>query len=95
MPLHVKTLAALVLGFAVALAAATPISAATAKKKYKHARRTAVVASKASAQYRGTDKFRPGPLYYNGGEYLGDDPDPNIRFQLWRDVSGRFGGDGN
>ena len=93
MPLHVKKLAALVLGFAVALAAATPISAATAKKKYKHAKRTAVGASK--AQYRGTDKFRPGPLYYNGGEYLGDDPDPNIRFQLWRDVSGRFGGDGN
>jgi len=25
--------------------------------------------------------------------YLGDDPDPNIRFQLWRDISGRFGGE--
>ena len=24
---------------------------------------------------------------------LGDDPDPNIRFQIWRDVSGRLGGD--
>jgi hypothetical protein len=33
-----------------------------------------------------------GPLYF-GGVYLGDDPDPNIRFQLMRDISGRFGGD--
>jgi hypothetical protein len=93
MSLHLKKLAALVLGFAVALAAAAPASAATTKKKFKHAKRTVVTSSKVSAQYRGTDKFRPGPLYYNGGEYLGDDPDPNIRFQLWRDLGARFGGE--
>jgi hypothetical protein len=33
-----------------------------------------------------------GPLYF-GGVYLGDDPDPNIRFQIMRDISGRFGGE--
>lgn len=37
---------------------------------------------------------RPGPLYFSG-VYLGDDPDPNIRFQILRDINGRFGGDSN
>ncbi len=31
-----------------------------------------------------------GPLYY-GGDYLGTDPDPNIRSQILRD-HGRYGG---
>jgi hypothetical protein len=31
-----------------------------------------------------------GPLY-NGQDYLGDDPDPNIRSQILRDM-GRYGG---
>ena len=33
-------------------------------------------------------------LYFSG-VYLGDDPDPNIRFQILRDITGRFGGDSN
>ncbi|MFZ1209165.1 MAG: hypothetical protein WAN94_13650 [Pseudolabrys sp.] len=37
---------------------------------------------------------RPGPLYFSG-VYFGDDPDPNIRFQILRDITGRFGGDSN
>ena len=32
-----------------------------------------------------------GPLY-NGQDYLGDDPDPNIRAYLLRDLNGRYGG---
>jgi hypothetical protein len=88
-----KKLVALILGLAVALAVAASASAATTKKKYKHAKRIAAASTKATVQYRGTDKFRSGPLYYNGGEYLGDDPDPNIRFQLWRDLGARFGGE--
>jgi len=32
-----------------------------------------------------------GPLY-NGQDYLGNDPDPNIRSYLLRDLSGRYGG---
>jgi hypothetical protein len=42
--------------------------------------------------HRGTNLVRPGPLYF-GDVYLGDDPDPNIRFQLLRDISGRLGGE--
>ncbi len=33
---------------------------------------------------------RPVPLY-NGQDYIGDDPDPNIRSYLIRDMS-RYGG---
>ena len=43
-------------------------------------------------QHRGTNLVPAGPLYFSG-TYLGDDPDPNIRFQLLRDISGRFGGE--
>jgi hypothetical protein len=32
-----------------------------------------------------------GPLY-NGQDYLGTDPDPNIRSQILRDMGGRYGG---
>jgi hypothetical protein len=42
--------------------------------------------------YWGTRLVPAGPLYH-GPEYLGDDPDPNIRFELMRDLSGRYGGD--
>ena len=42
----------------------------------------------------GHDPGSSGPLYFSGA-YLGDDPDPNIRFQILRDISGRFGGDSN
>ena len=32
-----------------------------------------------------------GPLYF-GQDYLGDDPDPNIRSQILRDLGSRYGG---
>ena len=32
-----------------------------------------------------------GPLY-NGADYLGNDPDPNIRSYLLRDLGSRYGG---
>ena len=78
------------LGIAVAIAA-TPAAAETAKKKHKRVKHGA--ASVGQPLYRGTEKFPKGPLYYNGGEYLGDDPDPNIRFQIWRDLGAHFGGE--
>src|SRR6185295_1168689 len=82
--LTAKFLAAVI---ALATAIAPALASETVKKKrVKHK----TVAAERSAQYRGTDKFPAGPLYYNGGEYLGDDPDPNIRFQLWRDLGARF-----
>jgi len=44
-----------------------------------------------SIPYRGTEKFRAGPLY-NGADYLGDDPDPFIRSQIYRDMGQRYPG---
>ncbi len=73
---------------------ATPANAA---KRHTHTRHQAPVAAHPRATqgtyHWGLDKFPAGPLYYNGGEYLGDDPDPNIRFQLWRDLGAHFGGE--
>jgi hypothetical protein len=43
---------------------------------------------------RGASQIQCGPLYYNG-DYFGDDPDPFIRSQIMRDVSGHYGGGEN
>jgi len=76
----------------LALAFAFASHAENAKpRKHKKVAATSTTVRSAS-QHWGTDKFPAGPLYYSG-VYLGDDPDPNIRFQIWRDISGRFGGD--
>ena len=80
-------LLALVLVSAFALA--SPADAKTRKHK-----KTTVSSQTYGPQYRGTNLVRPGPLYFSG-VYLGDDPDPNIRFQIMRDITGRFGGDSN
>ena len=81
-------------GFAAGLAAAfmlaSPADAAKSRKNKKIAAESAT--TYAAAQHRGTNLVPAGPLYFSG-TYLGDDPDPNIRFQLLRDISGRFGGD--
>ena len=81
---------------AVALAAMPAADAAVpVKHKHvaKHKRTTTVhVAQRAAPAVRGTDRFPAGPLYFNGGVYMGDDPDPFIRDMISRDVSGRFGG---
>jgi hypothetical protein len=69
--------------------AAAPAVAEDAVKKKRVKHKTAV--TERTTQARGTGTFRAGPLNYNGGEYLGDDPDPNIRFQIWRDLGAHFG----
>jgi hypothetical protein len=74
---------------AVMLAAAAPADAAKARKSKKH---VAHPVARVQPIHRGTQLFPPGPLYFSG-VYLGDDPDPNIRFQPWRDISGRLGGE--
>ena len=82
------------LGVDVVLESTGRFTSADAAKKHKHAKHKATAVARsttAQGQYRGTDKFSAGPLYYNGGEYLGDDPDPNIRFQIWRDLGAHFG----
>lgn len=59
--------------------------------KHKPAARAAA-AQPAARACPGEAQFRCGPLDFSG-TYLGDDPDPNIRFQIWRDLGARFGGE--
>jgi len=80
-----------VIGFALVLTTATSADAGKARKHKKHAAAHAAKVT-ANSRYWGTDKFPAGPVY-NGNDYLGDDPDPNIRFQLLRDLGARYGGD--
>jgi hypothetical protein len=81
---------------AVAVVAAFAlVSPADAAKKHKDKKvASASTTTRVNSSDRGTNRFPAGPLYFSG-VYLGDDPDPNIRFQIWRDISGRFGGDSN
>ena len=75
------------IGLAVA---ASPAEAA--KKKDRHhsgAAANAMQPGGTTGTYQGG--VLTGPLY-NGQDYLGDDPDPNIRAYLLRDLSGRYGG---
>ena len=89
-PLSLKIFVAAI---AAAFALATSANAESAEKVRKNKKvATTARTVQADPYHRGTNLVPAGPLYF-GGVYLGDDPDPNIRFQLLRDVSGRFGGD--
>jgi len=83
----------LVTTFVGAFALATSANAKNAEKVRKPKKVAAVSKTvRSDPSHRGTNLVPAGPLYF-GGVYLGDDPDPNIRFQLMRDISGRFGGE--
>jgi hypothetical protein len=82
----------------LALCLAAPAEAANAGKHKKpiagttaHAskHRRAIVAAQPAFRYQGGVPL--GPLY-NGQDYMGNDPDPNIRSQILRDMGGRYGG---
>lgn len=78
---------------AAAFALATSANAENSEKVRKHKKvATTSKTVRADPYHRGTNLVPAGPLYFND-VYLGDDPDPNIRFQLLRDISGRLGGD--
>ncbi|MBM3526714.1 MAG: hypothetical protein FJX62_01360 [Alphaproteobacteria bacterium] len=91
-----------VFGLAFATAAALPTAAEAAKSSASKKKATAAAsvaakgkprqrtAQRARPGYWGTDLVPAGPIYF-ANEYLGDDPDPNIRFELMRDMT-RFGG---
>jgi hypothetical protein len=82
--LPVKTFACAV-GFVFVLA-----SSADAKKPRKprvYARAPTVVT--VNPYDRGANLFPPGPVIYMN-EYLGYDPDPFIRMQIWRDLGAYF-----
>jgi hypothetical protein len=77
----------LAVGFALTLPASAEPATETKPKKQV----VAPTPNRANASYQGQDKFRAGPLYYDK-VYLGDDPDPFIRFQINRDLSAKLGG---
>ena len=84
---------ALVAAFVGIIALAMSANAENTEKVRKHKKvATTSKTEKVDPYHRGTNLVPAGPLYF-GGVYLGDDPDPNIRFQLLRDISGRFGGE--
>jgi hypothetical protein len=85
--LSLKVLASIVVA---TFALASPVDAAK-KSKHKKVAASSTI-TRTNSQHRGTNLVPAGPLYFSG-VYLGDDPDPNIRFQLLRDISGRLGGD--
>ena len=78
-------------GLALCLAAPAEAAKAAKKKpapiahsmKHRHA-------AAAAPGFRSQGGVPAGPLY-NGQDYIGDDPDPNIRSYLIRDMS-RYGG---
>jgi hypothetical protein len=88
------TLAISAVGLAFVLA--SPAEAAKSGKQKKSAatahavkhRQTAEAIPAAGVGYQGG--VLRGPLY-NGQDYLGDDPDPNVRAFLIKNLSGRYG----
>jgi len=88
MPSLMIKLMASVIGLAVVIVAAAPADAAKARKQKRLAHATVRV----QTGHWGTKLFPAGPLY-NGQDYLGDDPDPFIRSQIYRDLGARYGGE--
>ncbi|HYC16675.1 MAG TPA: hypothetical protein VEC94_05695 [Pseudolabrys sp.] len=82
-------LKAFVAALAIALVSISPVEAA---KKSKHKKVVSSTTTPNDSQHWGTNLVPAGPLYFSS-TYPGDDPDPNIRFQILRDISGRFGGE--
>jgi hypothetical protein len=82
-------LTAAVIGLAFAVA--SPAQAAAKKHRHHHydGAGYAMTPGGTTAEFQGG--VLKGPLY-NGQDYLGDDPDPNIRAYLLRDLGSRYGG---
>ncbi len=79
-------------GLALGSALALPAFAEPAKETKQKKQVVTPTPNRENAGYRGLDKFRAGPLY-DDKLYLGDDPDPFIRLQIYRDLSAKHGGD--
>ena len=91
-----KTLSIVVSAIGLAFVLGSPAEAAKSGKHKKSAaavhtvkhRQTAAVVPPPGGDYQGG--VMRGPLY-NGQDYLGDDPDPNVRAFLIKNLSGRYG----
>jgi hypothetical protein len=91
-----KALSIAVSAIGLAFVLASPAEAAKAGKQKKSAtsehalkhRQTAEAVPAPEVGYQGG--VMRGPLY-NGQDYIGDDPDPNVRAFLIKNLSGRYG----
>jgi len=79
-------------GAAATLVFASAADAAKTRKPVRAVQPAVTVAPVAPSTCRRADLFPCGPLQFSG-VYLGDDPDPFIRSQIWRDLGARFGGE--
>ena len=88
-----STIARLVLSaVGVAFLLATPAEAAKSKSRNKAVAGQVHGKKHVRAKHRGAVRHDPYTVTF-GNNVLGRDPDPNIRHQLRRDLSGFFGGD--
>jgi hypothetical protein len=92
-----KSLSIVISAIGLAVVLASPAAAAKVDKQkkstaaahaVKHHRQTAEAVPAPGGGYQGG--VMRGPLY-NGQDYLGDDPDPNVRAFLIKNLSGRYG----
>ena len=77
-------------GLALCLAAPAEAAKEGKKKSSQSAHSGKHRGSAVAARQQNGSGVRRGPLY-NGQDYIGDDPDPNIRSYLIRDMT-RYGG---
>jgi hypothetical protein len=89
--MRIQAIVLLIAGAAVGLS-----SPAAAESSGKHKRTTKPHATRqqAAGGAQSNSQFQGGVLkgpLYNGQDYLGNDPDPNIRSYILRDM-GRYGG---
>lgn len=78
----------------IAIAAALTLclaGPAEAAKKKKRSPGSAVYATSYAGGGPGTWGYGTGPVY-NGQDYIGQDPDPNIRAYILKDLGIRYGG---
>jgi len=88
--MRIQAIVLLIAGAAVGLSLPAAAESPGKHKRTKpHAsRQQAAGQAQSNSQYQGG--VLKGPLY-NGQDYLGNDPDPNIRSYIMRDM-GRYGG---
>jgi len=83
-------LIAAAVGLALCLAGPAEAAKSSKQKKQGTAAHSVKQRTSTAAVRQNGSGVRRGPLY-NGQDYIGDDPDPNIRSYLIRDMT-RYGG---
>jgi hypothetical protein len=87
-----KVVGCVAFGAAATLVFASAADAAKIRKPVRAVQPAITVVPVVPPTCRRADLFPCGPLQFSG-VYLGDDPDPFIRSQIWRDLGARVGGE--